>query len=80
MLRAAPDRIAADDYAIGESRSWLARALGLGKRRRAPTADDELRDLERALAVGAAKPRSLDEGKARKLAEIRALVDESLER
>ncbi|WP_437638038.1 hypothetical protein [Sorangium sp. So ce854] len=80
MLRAAPDRIAADDYAIGEARSWLARALGLGKRRAAPTADDELRDLERALAVGAAKPRSVDESKARKLAEIRALVDESLER
>ncbi|WP_438028081.1 hypothetical protein [Sorangium sp. So ce233] len=80
MLRAAPDRIAADDYAIGESRSWLARALGLGKRRPARTAEDELRELERALAAGAAKPRSLDEGKAKKLAEIRALVDESLER
>ncbi|AGP34986.1 hypothetical protein BE04_45725 [Sorangium cellulosum] len=80
MLRAAPDRIAADDYAIGESRSWLARALGLGKRRPARTAEDELRELERELApaAGAAKPRSLDEGKAKKLAEIRALVDESL--
>ncbi|WP_437488613.1 hypothetical protein WME75_09090 [Sorangium sp. So ce1014] len=78
MLRSAPDRIAADDYAIGESRSWLARALGFGKRRPAPTADDDLRELERELAAGAAKTRSLDEGKAKKLAEIRALVDESL--
>ncbi|XXT22263.1 hypothetical protein WME94_11945 [Sorangium sp. So ce429] len=79
MLRSAPDRIAADDFSIGESRSWLARALGFGKRRPARTADDELRELERELAAGAAKPRSLDEGKAKKLAEIRALVDESLE-
>ncbi|WP_437679567.1 hypothetical protein [Sorangium sp. So ce131] len=81
MLRAAPERIAADDYAIGASRSWLARALGLGKSRPARTADDDLRELERSIALGAgaAKARAMDEGKAKKLAEIRALVDESLE-
>ncbi|AUX40864.1 hypothetical protein SOCE26_022660 [Sorangium cellulosum] len=81
MLRAAPERIAADDYAIGASRSWLARALGLGKSRPARTAEDDLRELERSieLGAGAAKPRAMDEGKAKKLAEIRALVDESLE-
>lgn len=80
MLREAPDRIAADEYAIGESRSWLARALGIGKRRGPRTPDDEIAELERALPAGAARgARRLDAGKAGKLAEIRALVDESLE-
>ncbi len=99
MLREAPDRIAADEYAIGEARSWLARALGIGKRRRTP--DDELAELERALPAASAKAglgaegaprgarpgapnvkpstRAADAAKAGKLAEIRALVDESLE-
>ncbi|HTN84121.1 MAG TPA: hypothetical protein VL242_10560 [Sorangium sp.] len=84
-LHDVPDRTAARHLDVtprahfDESRSWLARALGFGKRRPAPTAEDELRELERELAAGAAKRRSLDEGKAKKLAEIRALVDESLE-
>lgn len=84
MLRTAPERIAADDFVISPSRSWLARTLGLGKRRTSRTPEDELRELERELsrgdegAAGAARPRPRDESKAKKLAEIRALVDESL--
>lgn len=90
MLRDAPDRILADDFSLDEPRSWLARALGLGKRRAPRTAEDELHELERSLApaarggarragaAGEATAQPMDEGKARKLAEIRALVDESL--
>src|SRR5262249_39618732 len=53
LLREAPDRIAADEYAIGEARSWLARALGIGKRRRA--AEGDLAELERALPAASAQ-------------------------
>jgi hypothetical protein len=81
MLREAPERIAADDFVIGESRSWLARVLGVGKRR-TPRMEDELLDLERALpdaaGKGAKASSKIDDEKARKLAELRALVDESL--
>jgi hypothetical protein len=79
MLRADPARIASDDYAIGEARSWLARKLGFGKRR-ARSDDDELAALERALpeAKRAAAARQADPSRAAKLAELRALVDESL--
>lgn len=79
MLRAAPARIAADEYAIGEARSWLARALGIGKRRGPRSPEDDLAELERALPAAAAGARRLDPSKAGRLAEIRALVDESLE-
>lgn len=88
MLRGAPERLAADDFAIGEPRSWLARVLGVGKSRTARSAEDELRDLERSLLPAAggrtadaragSAPRAMDNDKAKKLAEIRALVDESL--
>jgi hypothetical protein len=89
MLRDAPERLAADDFVLGEPRSWLARVLGLGKGRAARSAEDELVELERALSPAASQAartprdpsqsRPADDGKARKLAEIRALVDESLE-
>lgn len=79
LLREDRERIAADDYQLGESRSWLARALGIGKKRaRGP--EDDLAALERALpaAKKGAEGRQVDPDKAAKLAELRALVDESL--
>jgi hypothetical protein len=92
MLRKSPDTIIRDDYKLSEARSWLARALGIGARKNKPTADDELAELERSLAQGlpakkgsgaggssAALPAARDKAKAAKLAEIRALVDETLE-
>jgi len=82
MLREDRARVAADDYAIGESRSWLARALGIGKKR-ARGADDDLAALERALPADAKtgakdRERKIDPERAAKLAELRSLVDESL--
>jgi hypothetical protein len=81
MLREDPGRIAADDYALGEARSWLARALGLGKRRSPARPEDELAELERSLpaAKAPAGAQRGDAARAGKLAEIRALVEESLE-
>jgi hypothetical protein len=83
LLRKSPDAVRAGDYALSPSRSWLARVLGVGARKRPATADEELADLERAAlaaAPGKAARRAPDPAKARKLAELRALVDESLER
>lgn len=92
LLRKSPDTIMADDYKLSEARSWLARALGIGARKNKPTPDDELAELERSLAQGlpakkangagtaaGALPAARDKAKAAKLAEIRALVDETLE-
>ena len=83
LLRKSPDTVRAGEYALSPSRSWLARVLGVGTKKRASSPDEELADLERALltaAPGAAsRKKPVDAAKARKLAELRALVDESLE-
>jgi hypothetical protein len=84
-LRAHPRIFEADKYAIAPARSWLARLLGSKKKSAAP--EDDLAAMERALteggaplfASGAPKRKAMDADKARKMAELRALVDESLE-
>ena len=56
--------------------------LGVGQKKRAVTPEDELAALERSLGEGVAKAapkRALSAEKQRKLAELKALVDESLE-
>jgi hypothetical protein len=81
LLRKDPDAARAGDYPLSPSRSWLARVLGVGAKKRPVTPDEELADMERAaLAKAPVKPRTVDAAKAQKLAELRALVDESLER
>lgn len=77
-----PEVILRDDYSLSEARSWLSRKLGIGKKR-SLSVDDELLAMERELlarkqlkgAEGAA-PSKPD---AKKLSELRALVDESLD-
>lgn len=81
MLRADPSTIEGDDFKLGGSRSWLARVLGVGKKATITRAtDDDLAELE--LSLKAAPQRAsgpADAAKARRIAEIRALVDESLD-
>jgi hypothetical protein len=82
LLRSNLAALEEDDFRLSPARSWLARTLGFGKRR--PTAratDDELAELERSLAASpeAMPRRAPDEKKAKRLAELRALVDESLD-
>jgi hypothetical protein len=81
MLRADPSVIEADDFKLGSSRSWLARVLGVGKKAAVTRAtDDDLASLE--LSLKSAPQRAAgpgDAAKARRIAEIRALVDESLD-
>jgi hypothetical protein len=81
MLRKSPDAVRAGDYTMAPSRSWLARVLGVGARKRPRSADEELADLERSMLATAqsAAKKEVDPARARKLAEIKALVAETLE-
>lgn len=79
LLRSDPGVIVDDAYSLSDARSWLARKLGIGKAAKVTRAtDDDLAVLERELSAGAPR-KSVDAAKARRLAEIRALVDEGLE-
>jgi hypothetical protein len=85
MLRSNPATIHEDRFSLSPSRSWLARALGVGAKKRPVTPDEELAELERTVEKGTASgPKSAakkhDPAKAKKLAELKALVDETLER
>ncbi len=82
MLRATPDAVRAGMYRLSPSRSWLSRVFSRGKKRGA-SPDEDLAELERsALAAprsNGAKKQPMDSARAQKLAELKALVDESLE-
>lgn len=77
-LRTDARSIARDEFVLGEARGWLSRVLGIGKSKRALTADETISQLERSLPRAATK-KQIDPERAKKLAELRALVDESLE-
>lgn len=78
LLKDDPKAVAAGYYSLSEARGWFSRLLGLGRARgiSAP-ADDELEQLAREMHANK-QPR--DEAKAKRMAELRELVDESLER
>jgi hypothetical protein len=77
LLRSDPVAIEEDRYQIGEARSWLARALGLGKKK-AQAPEDELAQIEKWVERPAAK-KAVDPAKAARLAEIRAFMEENAE-
>ncbi|MEZ4298005.1 MAG: hypothetical protein R3B70_23815 [Polyangiaceae bacterium] len=77
MLRSDPLAIEEDRYELGEARSWLARALGFGKKKRS-TPEEELAQLEKWVGNGTAK-KAVDPAKAARLAEIRAFMEENAE-
>ena len=85
LLRARPDAVRAGEFSLSPARSWLSRALApyVGRGRKAPaTPEDELATLEHALLSAAPSPgkkSAPDPARARRLAELKALVDESLE-
>jgi hypothetical protein len=83
MLRKSPDAVRAGEYSLSPARSWLARVLGVGAKKHARSPDEELAEMERALPSGGAsaarKKAPTDAAKAKKLAELKALVDENLE-
>ena len=78
-LKSDPEGIAAGDFSLAPARSWLARVLGVGKPKGPQSSAESLDELERALATSAVVKSPRDPKKAQRLAELRALVDESLE-
>jgi hypothetical protein len=80
LLRSKPRTFEGDGYTLSPSRSWLARKLGIGTKKRAATPDDELAELERAALAAPKSERRIDPAKQKRLAELKALVDETLQR
>ena len=82
LLRRDPEVVEADDFQLSPPGSWLSR-LFRGKRRVTTTAtSDDLAELERSLSESADKSRAVrraDPARARRLAEIKDLVDDSLD-
>jgi hypothetical protein len=77
-LRSDPKSIVRDEFVLGEARGWLSRLFGRSKGR-AASADETLAGLEKALAADGPRERKIDPERAKKLAELRELVEESLE-
>ncbi len=77
LLKSDPEAVANGSYTLNEGRGWFSRLLGIGKKK-GPTAltDDELEVMARE--VGSA-PKTLDKERAKRLAALRELVDESFE-
>ncbi|HRI66112.1 MAG TPA: hypothetical protein PK156_17815 [Polyangium sp.] len=77
-LREDPEGIRKDAFVLDQAESWVSRVFGFGRGKRGPTAEETLAQLERSMpAVQSRKP--VDPERAKKLAELRALVDESLD-
>ncbi len=78
MMKGDRELIVRGDYELGESKGILSRLFGIGRKAKAkaPTQDE----LEALAASQAAKARATtkDPAKAKRLAEIRALVDEAM--
>jgi hypothetical protein len=77
-LREDPDGIRKDAFVLDQAEGWMSRLLGFGRGKRSPTAEETLSELERSMRVATPK-KQMDPERAKKLAELRALVDESLE-
>ena len=77
-LRDDPKSIRSDAFVLDQAESFLSRVFGFGRGKRGPTADETLAQLERSLPKTMAR-KPIDPERAKKLAELRALVDESLD-
>lgn len=69
-----PEAVEADLFTLRASKGWLSRALGLGRKK-----TDDLAELERSVAETAKTRKPVDAKKAARMAEIRALVDDTLD-
>lgn len=75
-LRDDPEGIRKGAYVLDQAEGWVSRLFGRGKR--GPTAEETLAELERSMKASVPQ-KTADPARAKKLAEIRALVDESFE-
>ena len=78
LVQSDPEAVLAGSYSLSEARGWFSRLIGLGRSKGATAPDDdELASLARDLDP--ASKRSADPARAKKLAELQKLVDESLD-
>ncbi len=77
-LKDDPNGIRKDAFVLDQAEGWMSRVFGFGRGKRGPTADETLAELERSLPAGKSR-KPVDPERAKKLAELRALVDESLD-
>jgi len=77
-LREDPQGIRNDAFVLDQAESWVSRVFSFGRNKRGPTAEETLSQLERSLPA-AQNRKPIDPERAKKLAELRALVDESLD-
>ncbi len=79
LIRSDPEAVVAGSYTLSEGRGFFSRLFGLGKRKGASAfTDDELEVMAREIHAtrdGA----DVDDERARRLADLRELVDESFE-
>jgi hypothetical protein len=77
LIDSDPSSVVQGGYTLSEGRGWFSRLFGLGRRKGGTAAtDDDLEALARDLD---ARKQTVDEKKAKRLADLRELVDESFE-
>lgn len=81
LMQSDPDAVVNGSYTLSEGRGWFSRLFGLGKRKGPSAAtDDELERMARELQSQRGKKKSAqDEKRAKRLADLRELVDETFE-
>ena len=77
-LREDAKGIRSDAFVLDQAESWVSRVFSFGRNKRGPTAEETLAQLERSLPAATTR-KPIDPERAKKLAELRALVDESLD-
>jgi hypothetical protein len=77
-LREDSKGIRKDAFVLDQADSWLSRVFSFGRNKRGPTAEETLSQLERSMPSAQTR-KPMDPARAKKLAELRALVDESLD-
>lgn len=82
LLRTDPDVVAADEFSLSQGGGLLGKIFGKRKAKAKQVTSDDLAELERSLreTATAKSEKKVDPAKQKRLAELRELVDETLER
>jgi hypothetical protein len=72
-----PAAIGEGGFSLNQARGWFSRLIGLGRSRGATAPDDD--ELESVMSDLAKTDRTMDAAKAKKIAALRELVDESFD-
>jgi len=77
LVASDPATIGEGGYSLNQARGWFSRLIGLGKSRGVTAPDDD--ELEQVMSDLTISERTIDTAKAKKLAALRELVDESFD-